>query len=481
MNSLRVVTILYWLSTFGVLAAIVLIYRLWLHTNPTTVALTLVLYVLVIAAQLRLHYAVAASVVATACYNFFFLPPVGTFTIADPQNWLTLMAFLATSVIGSRLSQTARKEADQARTKQRELEVLFSLSREFLRTENVADITDSLPSLINIAARAQRSTLYLLDGNRVYQAGEQQAVDIEIPHLRQLALSLSEPEMLPNRTVHIPIRAGVRPRGLLQLVGLKLSTETLRAIGELAAIALDRAQALEEIARSEANKESERLRNLILDSITHELRTPLTSIKGAAGTLLNMKTASFDEQKELLAIIDEEADRINQLVGQAVEMAQLEAKEIRMDFRAVNLKDSVAEAEENCAWVWSTHPVTVKIPSLPKVNADPSMIAKVLCNLLENAAKYSEPQTPILISAEHKDGLVVTSVSDRGVGIDPMEQGFIFDRLYRSRAHSQQKPGTGMGLPISRAIIESHHGTLAVTSQSGFGSVFSFSLPVTQK
>ena len=468
----------YWLSTFGALAAIVLIYRLWLHANPTTVALTMVLYVLVIAARLQLRYAVLASVAATACYNFFFLPPVGTFTIADPQNWLTLFAFLVTSVIGSRLSQTAREEADQAHARQRELEVLFSLSREFLRTDNLAEITDVLPTLINIAAHAQRSTLYLLAGDRVYQAGDREDRDVEIPHFRQLALSLSEPQILPYGAINIPIRAGVRPRGLLQLFGLQLSIDTLRAIGKLAAIALDRAQALEDVARSEANRESERLRNLILDSITHELRTPLTSIKGAAGTLLTMVNVSAEDQQAMLTIIDEEADRINQLVGQAVEMAQLEANEVRMEFQPVDVRDVMTEAQENCAWVWATHPVTLSLPSLPKVSADLTMIAKVLCNLLENAAKYSQPRSPILISAEQKEGFIAISIADRGVGIDPMEQGLIFDRLYRSRAHSQQKSGTGMGLPISRAIIESHRGTLTVTSQVGYGSVFSFRLPI---
>lgn len=472
---------MYWLSTFGALAAIVLIYHFWLHANPTTVALTLVLYVLVVAAQLRLRYAVVASVVATACYNFFFLPPVGTFTIADPQNWLTLFAFLVTSVIGSRLSQTAQEEADQARARQRELEVLFSLSREFLQTENVAEITAALPTLINIASQVQQSTLYLLDGDRVYQAGEPRIVPAEFPHFRLLALSLSDPEILPDGIVHIPIRAGVRPRGLLQLIGLRVSKDTLRAIGGLAAIALDRAQALEEVARSEANKESERLRNLILDSITHELRTPLTSIKGAAGTLLTMDAVNAEDRRALLTIIDEEADRINQLVGQAVEMAQLEAKEVHMDLHPIDLRDIVVEAQENCAWVWTSHPVTVSIPALPKVNADSMMIGKVLCNLLENAAKYSEAESPISISAEQKEGYIVTNVADRGVGIDPMEQAFIFDRLYRSRTHSQQKPGTGMGLPISRAIIESHQGTLTVTSQTGYGSVFSFSLPIARE
>ncbi len=477
MNSRRFVTVTYWLSTFGALATIVLIYARWLHVNSTTVALTLVLFVLLIAARLSLRYAVAASLVATACYNFFFLPPVGTFTIADPQNWLTLIAFLATSVIGSRLSQTAREEADQARARQRELEVLFALSRELLQTENIADLVDALPTLINVAARAQRSTLYLLDGDRVYQAGEQRA-GVELPHFRQLALSLSAPEILSDGEVHIPLRAGVRPRGLLRLNGLRLSKDTLQAIGGLASIALERAQALEDVAHSEANKESERLRNLILDSITHELRTPLTSIKGATGTLLSMDNINAEDRRELLTIIDEESDRLNHLIGEAVEMAQIEAQEVHMSFMPVDLRGVVAEALESCSSVSTTHPVTMSIPELPAVKADRVMIAKVLCNLLENAAKYSEPASPILISAELKSGYVVTSVADRGVGIDASEQSLIFDRLYRSRAHSQQKPGTGMGLPISRAIIESHEGKLTVTSQVNHGSVFSFSLPV---
>jgi two-component system sensor histidine kinase KdpD len=477
MNSRRFLAAIWWLSTFGALAGIVLVYRFWFHVNPTTVALTLVLFVLLVAARLSLRYAVVISIVATACYNFYFLPPVKTFTISDPQNWLALFAFLATSVIGSRLSQKAREEADQARIRQRELEVLFALSRELLQTENVAELVNSLPALINAAARAQRSTLYLLDGDRLYQAGELRNYTVELPHFRQLALSLAAPENLDGE-INIPLRAGVKPRGLLRLAGLHLSNDTLQAIGGLASIALDRAQALEEVARSEANKESERLRTLILDSITHELRTPLTSIKGATGTLLAMDHLKAEDQRELLTIIEEEADRLNKLVGQATEMAQIETQEVHMSFAPVDLRDVVAEAQELCSWVSATHPLTVTIPALPRVNADGTMIAKVLCNLLENAAKYSAPDSPIFISGEQKGGQVVVSVADRGVGIDPSEQALVFDRLYRSRVHSQQTPGTGMGLPISRAIIESHHGTLTVTSQVNQGSVFSFSLPV---
>lgn len=478
MNSRRVVTATRWIVAFGALAGIVTVYRAWIHVNPTTVALTLLLYILLLAARWSLRYAVAVSLVATACYNFYFLPPVGTFVIADPQNWLALFAFVATSVIGSRLSKQARDEAEQARRRQREVELLFTLSRELLQTENVADLVNAVPEMIYRVSRATSVVLYLLDGDRVYEAGVSRISGIELPHFRQLALGLAGTETTTDGEVRIPLRAGVRPRGLLMLTELRLSTETFEAVGGLVSIALDRAQALEDVARGEATKESERLRTLILDSITHELRTPLTSIKGAASTLLYTEDVSAEDRRELLTIVDEEADRLNRLVSQAVEMAQLEAQEIHMNFVPASLPELVEQARESCATVTSTHPVTLNLPELPKVSADPEMVGKVLCNLLENAAKYSKPESPIFISAEQRDGQVLTSVADRGIGIDPAEQSLIFDRLYRSRSQSGTTPGTGMGLAISRAIIESHQGTLTVTSQPEHGSVFTFSLPV---
>ncbi len=478
MNSRHVVPATRWVLAFGSLAGIVVAYRRWVHVNPTTVALTLVLFVLLLAARWGLRYAVAVSVVATACYNYFFLPPLNTFTIADPENWLALLAFLGTGVIGSKLSQRARDEAEQARSRQRELEVLFTLSRELLQTDNVAELVNSVPALINTAARAQEVVLYLLDGDRLYQDGIAGISGIEIPHFRQLALSLQAPEITPDGKAQVPLRAGVRPRGLLVLTGLQLPTETLQAIGGLVSIALDRAQALEEVSRSEATRESERLRTLILDSITHELRTPLTSIKGAASTLLSMESVSREDRRELLTIVDEEADRLNRLVGHAVEMAQIESQQVHMSFASVGVRDLVAHARESCAAVVNAQRVNVAIPALPNVEADADMVGKVLCNLLENAAKYSRPDAPIFVTAEERDGFVFTSVADRGVGIDPAEQSLIFDRLYRSSKSSGSTPGTGMGLAISRAIIDSHRGSLTVTSQPEHGSVFTFSLPV---
>lgn len=478
MNSPRMVAGTRWVLGFVALAGIVLVYRRWLHVNPTTVALSMLMLILVIAARWSLRYAVAVSVVATALYNYYFLPPVGTFTISDPENWLALLAFLATSVIGSRQSQRVRDEAEEARAREREVEVLFTLSRDFLQSDNVGALVNSVPRLISSTARAETVVLYLLESDRLYQAGLRRVSGVEIPHFRQLALTLTAPETGADGETRIPLRAGVRPRGLLTVRGVTLSADTLQAVGGLVSIALDRAQALEDVARNEAGKEGERLRTLILDSITHELRTPLTSIKGAASALLASPDIAESDRRELLTIVDEESDRLNRLVGQAVEMAQLEAREIHMNFAPVEVGAMVEQARESCAWVSATHPLTVTLPALPRVAADVDMMVKVLCNLLENAAKYSKAGAPIIVTAERSGECVLVSVADRGVGIDASEQGLIFDRLYRSRSSQDKASGTGMGLAISRSIVESHQGRITVTSQPDHGSVFTFSLPV---
>jgi two-component system sensor histidine kinase KdpD len=429
----------------------------------------------VLATEWGLRYAVVISVAATACYNFFFLPPVGTFTIAEPQNWLALFAFLATAIIASRLSHRARNQAKEARSRQQELEVLFRLSRELLQTESVATLVSTLPSAVASVTGARSGILYLLDGDRLYRAGTDEVSDIEIPHLRQLATSLSAVNNEVDE-IQVPLRSGVRPKGLLLLRGVSLSTKTSEAIGGLISISMDRAQALENVARGEAAKESERLRTLMIDSITHELRTPLTSIKGAATALLDIGIKD-DSSRELLTIIDEESDRLNRLISEAVEMAQLDAQQVQMHFAAASVRQLVEEALGTCAWVEEQHQLKIDVPTELKINADPSYLKKVICNLLENAAKYSKPNTPITVSAERRGRSIAVSVADRGIGIDSSEQSLIFERFYRARSQSEGTGGTGMGLAISRSIIEAHGGYINVTSQPGQGSVFTFTMP----
>ncbi len=477
MNSRRVVAMARWMLAFAALAGIVVVYRHWLHVNPTTVALTLLLLILLLAAEWGLRYAVVVSVAATACYNFFFLPPIGTFTISDPQNWLTLFAFLSTAIIASRLSHRARNQANEARSRQQELEILFRLSRELLHTESVAALVSSIPTAVVSVIGAISGMLYLIDGDRLYRSAGGEALNPETSELRQYALTVSAVSDQAGE-IRVPLRTGVRPKGLLLLRGASISANTLEAIGGLISISIDRAQALENVARGEAAKESERLRTVMIDSITHELRTPLTSIKGAATSLLALG-AEQESSRELLTIIDEECDRLNNLVSEAVEMVQLDAQQIHMHIGPVNLLQMIEQAREACSWVEEQHPMRIDVPAALQIDADPGFLKKVVCNLLENAAKYSQPGTPIRISAEYRGDSVAVSVADRGAGIDPAEQALIFERFYRSRSHGERPAGTGMGLAISRSIIEAHGGELDVTSQINQGSVFTFTLPST--
>jgi two-component system, OmpR family, sensor histidine kinase KdpD len=479
MNSRRFVMILRWLVSFAALAAIVLIYSRWLHVNQTTVALTLLLLILTLAANFSLRYAVAVSLAATLAYNYYFLPPIGSVTIGDAQNWLALFAFLATAVTGSRLSQRARDEAEQARARQREVELSFQLGRELLQMEDVANLVSSLPMLIRRVTGANSVVLYLLEGDRLFRDGLAHDLSLELTQLQQISQTMRELEVLPNGEARIPLRAGVRPRGLLDIRGVTLSRESLETISGLVSISLDRAQALEEVARGEANKESERLRTLIIDSITHELRTPLTSIKGAATALLANERIQGEARQELLEVIDEESDRLNLLVSRATEMGQLDSQQIHMTFVPVKISALLRTVEQDCGAILAKHPLSITAADdVPEVFADAEFVRKVLCNLLENAAKYSAPESPIFLSVQTARDSVEFSVADRGFGIDPSEQGLVFDRFYRARTQSGQVTGTGMGLAISKAIVEAHGGRISVTSQLGQGSVFTFTLPI---
>ncbi len=464
-----------WALAIGGLGTIVLVYHRWVHVNPTTVALTLLLFILVLAAEWGLRYAVAIAIAATAFYNFFFLPPVGTFTISDPQNWLALFAFLATAVIASRLSERAREQAADAEAQRRELEILFCLSSELMQTDGVASLLTFIPAAVANVAGARGAVLFLAEGDGLHPAGDFDLSRLELLQLRNLVESLPRAHT-EGSTLRIPVRSGVRATGLLLLRDVGLSMATADAIGGLVGISIDRVQALDTLARGEAAKENERLRALMIDSVTHELLTPLTSIKGAATALLQ-SGLPVQHGHELLSIIDEECDRMNRLVAEAVEMARLDAASVRLRIAPSPVSDLIERALDACAWVEEQHTVRKDIIPSIAVRVDPHLLAKVLCNLLENAAKYSEPGTPITISAGRTRDEVTISVTDQGHGIDPSEQPLIFERFYRGRAGHSVAGGTGMGLAISRAIVEAHQGHLEVSSTPGSGSVFTILLP----
>ena len=446
-----------------------------LHVNQTTVAMMFLVMVLLSSAYWGLRYALVMAVGAAAAFNFFFLPPVGTFTISDPHNWIALFAFLVTAVVASNLEERARREAEGAKQRRREVERLYGLSQRLLASENVLELLNALPKYVQETFSVSSVVAMAADHPTVYRSSLDAAFEESV--LRSTLLR-GEP-VTQGGVSYVPLRLGMRTVGALGITGDELSRETRDALGSLAGLAIERARALEALSKNRAEQEHERLRTALLDSVTHEFRTPLTSIKASVTTLLSGATIDDSGRRELLTVIEEETDRLNRLVGEAAEMAQLDSGMFKLDLQPHSIEDALQPALEDAKASLETHPVEVTVPrDLPNVRIDVQRMREVLMHLLENAGKYSGPETPIKVSSEVNGAQLVTSIADRGPGIDSFEQSLIFEKFYRGQNQRYTAPGTGMGLAIAKVIVEAHGGTIGVVSQLGSGSVFSFSLPL---
>jgi two-component system sensor histidine kinase KdpD len=325
---------------------------------------------------------------------------------------------------------------------------------------------------------AGAAALFLPQKDKFYRSGFG-AAHLDEEKIKQ-AFLLDEMSADSQQAQHfIPIRLGLRPIGSLGISGSRLSRQSLEAISTLVAIAIERARAVEQLGQTEAERQGERLKSALLDSITHDFRTPLTSMKAAVSSLLSSLPSDPTPTHELLSIINEECDRLNRLVEEAAEMARLEAGEITLDLAAVPIKEIVDAALAHCSSSLGARPVDLRIaPDLPSVRADRERAKEALVQLIDNANLYSPKDQAITITAERMGESIVTSVSDRGPGIDDFEQTMIFDKFYRGKDQRYLVRGTGMGLPIAKALIVAQQGAISVTSQLGHGSVFTFTLPV---
>jgi two-component system sensor histidine kinase KdpD len=457
---------------------IVVLYFKYVHVNPTTVALSLLVAILVVSAAWGLRYAIPMSILSTLCFNFFFLPPVGTFTIADPQNWVALVAFLLTSLIASHLSERVRDEARESARRRKEVERLYRFSKGLLITDNIVELLKVIPVHVVETFGVEDSAIHLAERDKIYRSGVEieQLSSTELKNVSATGEPIFDRE---HKRALVPVSMGLRRLGSLGIAGDVLSRETLEAMSGLIAIAIERAGAVDTLMRSEASRESERLRSALLDSITHEFRTPLTSIKASVTSLKSEAAMNEEQRRDFVEIIDEESDRLNRLIGEAVEMARLDANEVKLDLGPHRIQEALDRALEESRNVIADHPVEIRLPdNLPPAMMDVDWIRKVLQHLIENAVKYSSEGQPIFISGEVRNGRLITSVADRGMGIDDLERSMIFDKFYRGQSQRYRVQGTGMGLAIVKAIVEAHGGRIEVSSQLGNGSVFSFGLPV---
>src|ERR1700722_8362601 len=447
MRARILIRILQFPAALAMVAAITVVYHKAIPVNATTVALTFLLAILAVSTFWGMAVAVVMSAVSMVAWNYYFLPPTGTLTISDPENWVALFAFLAVAIISSKLSTQARQQAADALARRRDMEKLYAFSQGLLESRNVMELVNKIPSQIVNAFEVGAAALYLADKQKVYRSGP------VVPQLNteslKSVLARDEPLMdAANSVCFVTVRLGVRPIGSLGISGTPLPRQTLEAMGTLIALAMEHARAIEQLGQTEATRQGEQLRTALLDAVTHALRTPLTSIKVSVTNLLSNPGLMESQRQELLTIINEESDRLNRLVGEAGEMARLDAGEVELDIQPRPIQEVVAAAIERCKTTLGNRPVDIRIPDgLPRVLVDLARIREVLVHLIENANQYSPAGQPITITAEESGDTVVTSLADRGSGIDDQEQSLIFEKFYRGKDQRYSVEGTGMGLP----------------------------------
>jgi two-component system sensor histidine kinase KdpD len=454
-----------------------------LPVNATTAGFAYLVAILFGATKWGLAEATIGSVVAVLCFNYDFLPPIGTFTIADPQNWVALFALLITSITASRLSTRVKKQAIEAQDRQQEMERLYALSRSILLIDSTQSVPRQVVNQVAQTFEAASVALYVHSTGEVFNAGREDFSGTRAPKtaassLEQLRLAASQGTQIHEpgeRTWITAVRLGVQPVGALGISGVDLSDSAVQSLTNLVAIGLERARAQESASRAEAARQSDELKSTLLDAIAHEFKTPLTTIKASTTALLSDRPPKPEQQREYIVLMDEEADRLSGLVSEAIQMARIEAGQVRLQLEETAIAELLDSVLSKMKSVVDNRPVEIKAPAdLPPVMVDREMMEMTFRQLIDNAVKYSPPGTPITISAALADGQVVTRVQDRGRGITTAELPRIFEKFYRGIRN--QVPGAGLGLAIAKAVVAAHGGSIWAESTPGAGSTFCVAL-----
>jgi two-component system, OmpR family, sensor histidine kinase KdpD len=448
--------------------------------NATTVGFAYLLLVLVIASTWGLAEATLASLAATLTFNFFFLPPIGRFTIADPQNWVALFSFLATALIASRLSARAKRQAQDAIERQRDIERLYTFSRAILLTDPVEPLAKQLARKLAEVFELDSAVLFDRRTGEIHRAGPADFDGME-DQLRDAAsqgTSYFDPQ---HRRVITAVRLGSEPIASFAIQGPFMQDSVLQGTSNLIAIGLERARAQDLAHQVEAARRSEQLRTTLIDAMAHEFKTPLTSIRAATTSLLSSPDQPVESRTELLEVADEEAQHLQDLIDDAVDMARLESNHIPVRRELTDPRELVEEVVASLHTQIDNRPVEIRAEeSLPPLALDRRLLRLALKQLLDNALKYSPPRSPITVRVSNSNQAINFEVTDQGQGIPPQEQGRLFERFYRSPSVKNQIPGFGLGLAIANNIVQAHHGELTVSSRPG-ETTFRMTLPIEAK
>ena len=467
----------------------------WFLSLPE-LALVFLTAVLFSAVTWGLRPSILASILSVCAYNFFFVPPVYTFTVAGLRDLLNLIVFLIVAILTSNLTSRVRDQAEAAKRREARTAALYALSRQIAAA---AELPDVLQAIVTYVAQilGAKVVIWLPEADQIRLRATHPA-DINLTESERAAATWAwqhnQPagrgaDTLPGGDwFYLPLTSGHNTVGVL---GLQFDTpemvispdqrRLLQALAGQAAVAIERTRLVREMEQARLLTATERLRDALLSTISHDLRTPLVSIIGAVSSLLTYG-ATYEEnaRRELLLTIQEEAERLNRFVGNLLDMMRLESGALELKREWVEIGDVIGTALSRLTRPPDRHQFVVEVePDLPLLRLDFVLIEHVLLNLLENAAKYSPAHTTIRVSAQRQGQSIIVQVADEGIGVPRADQERIFDKFYRVQRGDRHGAGTGLGLSICRGIVEAHGGQIAARSPAnGKGTVFAVTLPL---
>jgi len=482
-------------ASFGAVAASTLIS--WFGFGPSQLADVVMVYLLsVVLVSMRFGYtaSVLATVLSILGLDFFFVPPLYSFRVSNVSHSVTFATMFVVAIIISRLTERIRDQANSARGRERRTASLYGISREL-------GLAHSREALLKVAAKHLREVFtakvaVLLPGSggmleaTLADEGTTSPDDKDLgvaewDWLHQRPAGATTDTLQSARALFVHLKGSRGRVGVLAIyptgetrLGDPDERQLLDTFAGLVASAIERTQLVDEARRARLRAETEQLRNSLLSSVSHDLRTPLAVVTGATSAFLD-DSAPKDEatKRELIQTAHEEALRLNRLIRNLLDMTRLEAGALKVQKDLQPLEEVVGAALNRLEDRLRGREVHATIPrDLPLVALDSALIEQVLINLLENATKYTPPDSPLDVTARVRDGAVEVEVADRGPGVGRADAERIFDKFYRVR--EKEGGGVGLGLTICRGIVSAHGGRIWVEERPGGGALFRFTLPL---